>query len=47
MAMHDITQTRPGRTAPRVPTTALGRPLETSEGRMDGHLQPRNVCFRE
>jgi len=47
MAVHKMTQTKPGRAALRVPDTFLGSPLETSEGRMEGHLRPRNVCFRE
>ena len=45
--MREVTQTKLGRTALRVSGTFLGRPLETSEGRMEGHLRPRTVCFRE
>ena len=47
IAMHEMTQTKLGRTARRVSGTFLSRQLETKEGRMEGHLRPRNVYFGE
>jgi hypothetical protein len=47
MTMHDMTQTKLGRTALHVSGTYLDRPLERNNGRMEGRLWPCKVYYRE
>ena len=46
MTMHNMMQTRPGRTQLCVSGTFLDHPLERNKGRMEGRLWPCNVSYR-